>query len=467
MALAPEVLAMTPSPAPSPIAPAPARNGAGAAGASEAASAFALLLAGVLPIPLLAAAPVTAALGNHAARPDADPAPAVAAAGLPGAPSQPGAPAGSPALPAAGQGSALQVPAGAEHTTAPTGVDPMPERPFRPTPPSIIGPDRPPASPLDQGQVAAVQQTSTDRAGLANMSWGAAEPAIQAASAGFVEWAADAEVVDRALAEARLTSTGAIDPRAALATPPRAAAGNLARAVGENPSDRPGSASPESLPRATTDTAEPDRRSTASAPEPAPAADGPAPKLRPAAAPTPPSVAAGDARIDPSVEIGDAAPGRTERVAGETPVPAGRPLPPAPVVQLGIHIAAAASRRIERLVVQLEPAALGRVEVRLDFTHDNRVSAVIAAERPETLEVLQRDSRALERGLQDAGLRLDQNALSFSLRQEQRGQERGAGTPGTWPAFEARPGSGSGADRPDDARPAYWIGAHRVLDIRI
>ncbi len=77
----------------------------------------------------------------------------------------------------------------------------MPERPFRPTLPSIIGPDRPPASPLDQGQVAAVQQTSTDRSGLANLSSGAAEPASQAASGGLVEWAADAEVADRALAK--------------------------------------------------------------------------------------------------------------------------------------------------------------------------------------------------------------------------------------------------------------------------
>ena len=135
-------------------------------------------------------------------------------------------------------------------------------------------------------------------------------------------------------------------------------------------------------------------------------------------------------------------------------------------VQLGVQIAAAVPHRIERLFVQLEPPALGRVEVRLEFSRDNRVSAVIAADRHDTLDVLQRDSGALQRALQDAGLRLNDNGLSFSLRQDQRQQERGAGMPyplrldpGAGPA-EATPPSG-------EVQPVYWFGAQRVLDIRI
>jgi flagellar hook-length control protein FliK len=114
------------------------------------------------------------------------------------------------------------------------------------------------------------------------------------------------------------------------------------------------------------------------------------------------------------------------------------------------------------MVVRLEPAALGRVEVRLDFSHDNRVSALIAADRPETLEVLQRDSRALERSLQEAGLRLADNALSFSLRQEHRQRQGAAGEP-----------AGGLRELPvdplaqEDPRAAHWFLAERVLDIRI
>ena len=96
-----------------------------------------------------------------------------------------------------------------------------------------------------------------------------------------------------------------------------------------------------------------------------------------------------------------------------------RPVAPAPVFQIGMQIAKAAPGRIDRLVVQLEPAALGRVEVRLKFHRNDQVSAVIAAERPDTLDALQRDARLLERSLHQAGLRLDSDGLTFSLKREQ------------------------------------------------
>ena len=174
------------------------------------------------------------------------------------------------------------------------------------------------------------------------------------------------------------------------------------------------------------------------------------------------SAPASNAAAEPAGEIAELAPARAERVASEPLGSSQRAAPPPPLVQVGVQIATAAARRIERMVVQLEPAALGRVEVRLDFSHDNRVSALIAADRPETLEALQRDSRALERSLQDAGLRLADNALNFSLRQEHR-QQQGA----------AAARSGAPLEPPvapvaqDDARAPQWFLAERVLDIRI
>ena len=150
-----------------------------------------------------------------------------------------------------------------------------------------------------------------------------------------------------------------------------------------------------------------------------------------------------------------------------TSQPAASPAPPVPVaVQLGVQIAAAVPHRIERLFVQLEPPALGRVEVRLEFSRDNRVSAVIAADRHDALDVLRRDSGALQRALEDAGLRLNDNGLTFSLRQDQRQQERGAGTP--YP-LRLEPGAGPAGATPasGEVPPVYWFGAQRVLDIRI
>jgi hypothetical protein len=169
--------------------------------------------------------------------------------------------------------------------------------------------------------------------------------------------------------------------------------------------------------------------------------------------------AGSDGTADPVADLAEVAPIRAERAASEPPGPSQRAAPP-PLVQIGLQLATAATRRVERLVVQLEPAALGRVEVRLDFSHDQRVSALIAADRPETLEVLQRDSRVLERQLQDAGLRLADNALSFSLRQEQR-QPQTAPPSGLPPTPQAVPVA------EDEPRPAPWLAVRRLLDISI
>ena len=192
-----------------------------------------------------------------------------------------------------------------------------------------------------------------------------------------------------------------------------------------------------------------------------------APATHPTSAPLPQASAPADPPLEPSAEIATMAPSRSEPAPGaptHAPHPAGAPAPSAPpVVQMALQIAAAAPRRIERLFVQLEPPALGRVEVRLEFSRDNRVSALIAADRHDILDVLQRDSRGLERALQDAGLRLADNGLSFSLRQEQRQERRGAGP--SHPALRIESAAAPAPAEP--LQPLRWVGLHRILDIRI
>lgn len=90
--------------------------------------------------------------------------------------------------------------------------------------------------------------------------------------------------------------------------------------------------------------------------------------------------------------------------------------------QIAIGISRAMQEGADRLTVQLKPAAMGRISIELEVGHDNRVIAVIAAERADTFELLQRDSKALERALNDAGLKTDAGSLSFDLRGE--GRER-------------------------------------------
>ena len=73
--------------------------------------------------------------------------------------------------------------------------------------------------------------------------------------------------------------------------------------------------------------------------------------------------------------------------------------------------------------LRLDPAELGRVEVRMEVTRDHRVTAVITADNPQALTELARNARELEQQLQSAGLQLSENGLSFDLRQGGQGGE--------------------------------------------
>jgi hypothetical protein len=76
--------------------------------------------------------------------------------------------------------------------------------------------------------------------------------------------------------------------------------------------------------------------------------------------------------------------------------------------------------------LRLDPPELGRVEVRLELSRDNRVSAIVSADNPQALAELARNARDLQSALQSAGLDLADNGLSFDLRQ----QGRQSGEPG-------------------------------------
>lgn len=84
-----------------------------------------------------------------------------------------------------------------------------------------------------------------------------------------------------------------------------------------------------------------------------------------------------------------------------------------PAQQLGISIARGAREGMDRIEIQLHPAELGRVDVRMELGHDGRIMAVVSAERSDTLEQLRRDIHQLERALADAGFDTDGNSFRF------------------------------------------------------
>ena len=96
---------------------------------------------------------------------------------------------------------------------------------------------------------------------------------------------------------------------------------------------------------------------------------------------------------------------------------------------LGVAIAAKSKDGEKQFDINMHPADLGRVDVRISVDADGKTQAHLSAEHPQTLQMLQNDKATLERNLRDAGLNVANNGLSFSLKGEQQ--------PST-PTFNAR-----------------------------
>lgn len=124
---------------------------------------------------------------------------------------------------------------------------------------------------------------------------------------------------------------------------------------------------------------------------------------------------------------------------------AARNTPNAAANQLAVQINRAVVDGQEKIVVNLKPGTLGRVAVNLEVGHDNRIIAVISVEKADTLDLLQRDVRTLERALQEAGLKTDSGSLSFNLQGQGAGDSPFDDFSNDGP-FAALPLSGEDAD---------------------
>jgi chemotaxis protein MotD len=96
---------------------------------------------------------------------------------------------------------------------------------------------------------------------------------------------------------------------------------------------------------------------------------------------------------------------------------------------LAVTIAAKSEGGAKHFDIRLDPAELGRVDVRLTVDDAGKAQATLSVEKPQTLELLQKDSTHLERALKDAGLDLSQNGLNFSLKGQQQQGGNGNNTP--------------------------------------
>ena len=115
---------------------------------------------------------------------------------------------------------------------------------------------------------------------------------------------------------------------------------------------------------------------------------------------------------------------------------------PAATLQVYTRFVERFDGRAQRFEVRLDPAELGRVDVRIEIGADKKVHAVLAAHDSAALNDLMRGHRALERMLTNAGIDLADGGVKFELagdssRDAMPGKsESGSASPNVWRRFD-------------------------------
>jgi flagellar hook-length control protein FliK len=89
-----------------------------------------------------------------------------------------------------------------------------------------------------------------------------------------------------------------------------------------------------------------------------------------------------------------------------------------PISGLALEIAASVRSGKSRFEIRLDPADLGRIDVRIDVDRNGQVTSHLTVEKPETLSMLRQDAPQLQRQLDDAGFKIGNGGLQFSLRDQ-------------------------------------------------
>ena len=98
-----------------------------------------------------------------------------------------------------------------------------------------------------------------------------------------------------------------------------------------------------------------------------------------------------------------------------------------PLNGVALEIAANVKSGKTSFEIRLDPADLGRIDVRVQIDQNGQVTSHLTVEKPETLSMLRQDAPQLQQALSDAGLKTDSGGLQFSLRDQSSGQNSGNG----------------------------------------
>jgi flagellar hook-length control protein FliK len=132
--------------------------------------------------------------------------------------------------------------------------------------------------------------------------------------------------------------------------------------------------------------------------------------------------------------------------------------------QIAVHIQHGLRHGQNDFLIRLDPPELGRIDVKLEFGDDGRVTALLTTDNERTLHMFERHQGLLERALQDAGLKTDSGSLSFTLQhgdQQQAHKNNQGNTPGHTKELPVT------AAAPESPAAATLMMSDRALDIRV
>lgn len=87
-----------------------------------------------------------------------------------------------------------------------------------------------------------------------------------------------------------------------------------------------------------------------------------------------------------------------------------------PFEKIKISLSKAIESKDDKIIVQLEPAHLGKVEINLNINEHHEGKLSIIVEKSETLELLRNDISILEKSLNEIGIKTESASLELNLR---------------------------------------------------
>lgn len=130
---------------------------------------------------------------------------------------------------------------------------------------------------------------------------------------------------------------------------------------------------------------------------------------------------------------------------------------------LAVNIAAQSLAGGKQFNIRLDPPELGRVDVRLTVDSTGKAQAHLAVDKPQTLDLLQKDSGNLARALKESGVQLGNNSLQFSL----KGQSRQSGGSQQKSRQLSVTAVTNGSANTAGATSSFYAGSSSGVDIRV